>query len=347
MKRIYFLLFAFVFIASCNKDKPSPNPTAKGVYVVNEGLFNFGQAEVSFYNPATNEVSNDLFHAVNGYSLGDVGQSMFIKDSVGYIVVNNSAKVEVVKIPGMQSIRTIAIPGSSPRNFLPVNDSIAYVTELFAKKIWVVNYKTGALAGYVTTQGWTENMFKIGNDVFVQQKINALLSNTFATLLKVNVVANTEQHNNTFGGRDANGIVKDKLDRIWVAVDEDTALGLKAGFYCFDKDLAEQKSFFFTTGHHHPGNLCVDAAGENLYFSDKDVFTFSINDNAVPTGFLISGTGKNIYSMRMDPATDDIYMSDALDFVQQSIVYRYNKNGALLHSFTAGVIAGNFAFSNE
>ncbi len=347
MNRNYIWLFLFVFISSCHKEQDPVLPTAKGVYIINEGLFNFGQAEVSFYNPADNAVSNNLFKSSNGYSLGDVGQSMFIQDSTGYIVVNNSAKVEVVRLPSFQRIRTISIAGSSPRSFYPVNDSIAYVTELYAKKIWVINYLTGNLVTSIAAEGWTENIVKAGNDIFVQQKINDLVSGSYATLLKVNPTTHTAQHTTTFGGRDVNGIAKDKLDRIWVAVDEDTALGLYAGFYCYDRNLAEQKSFFYSSYNHHPGNLCIDAAGENLFFSDKDVFTFSINSSQLPQVSFINATGKNIYCMGVDPATDDVYISDALDYVQPSAIYRYNKSAGLVHSFTAGVIAGNFAFTHE
>lgn len=347
MKRIHWFLILMFLISSCHKDKTPELPTSKGVYIINEGNFNFGNGEVSLYDPNTNVVNNNHFQSANGYSLGDVAQSMFVKDSVAFIVVNNSAKIEVVKIPSFQKIRTITISGSSPRNILPLNDSIAYVTELFAKKIWIVNYLKGTVVSSITTQGWTENIFKLDNDVFVQQKINTLLTPTFATVLKLNTTNQSLQYNTTFSGRDVNGIVKDKLNRIWVAVDEDTAHGLHAGFYCFDKNLVEQKSFFYSSYNHHPSPLCIDSHGEKIFYADKDVFGFAITENAVPVTPLISGSGKNIYAMEIDPSNDDIYLSDALDFVQQSRIYRYDKNGTLVHSFTAGIISGNFAFNHE
>ena len=347
MKKIYLFLILIAFISSCDKDKAPDLPTGKGVYIINEGNFNFGNGEVSFYDPSTNAVTNNLFQSANGYSLGDVAQSMFIKDSIAFIAVNNSTKIEVVKLPSFQKVRTISITGSSPRNILPLNDSIAYVTELFTKKIWVLNYLTGNVVTNIATQGWTENLFKIDDDVFVQQKINALLTPTFATLLKVNTINHTAQYNNMFSGRDVNGMVKDKLDRIWVAVDEDTAHGLYAGFYCFDKNLLEQKSFFYTSYNHHPSRLCINSSGERIVYADKDVFSFAIGENAIPVTSVISASGKNIYAMDIDQANDDIYLSDALDFVQQSRIYRYDKNGILIHSFTAGIISGNFAFNHE
>jgi hypothetical protein len=345
-KQILWLILISV-CASCHKDKATTIPLSKGVYIMNEGNFNFGNGEVSFYDPHTNEVSNGLFHAANGYFLGDVVQSMYIRDSVGFIVVNNSQKIEMVKIPSFKHVRTITLPRSNPRNFFPVNDSIAYVSELYAMKIWVVNFQTGALVDSVTTESWTENILQIGTDIFVQQKVLSTVPSSRAALLKVNTVNHTAQYNRSFGARDINGMVKDKLNRIWIAVDEDTAHGLHAGFYCFDQDMVEQKSFFYSSYNHNPSRLCIDSKGEKLFYADKDVFSFSIQDNAVSSTAFIPGDGKNIYAMDIDPSSDDVYLSDALDFVQQSRIYRYDKNGSLIHSFTAGIISGNFAFNGE
>ncbi|HLP50875.1 MAG TPA: DUF5074 domain-containing protein [Chitinophagales bacterium] len=342
--RKYLCYIMLLFIASCDKEKTPDLPTGAGVYVVNEGLFNFGNAEVSFYNPTSNEETHNLFDAANGYSLGDVGQSMFIKDSIGFIVVNNSAKVEVVKMPSLKRISTISIPGSSPRNFLPVNDSIAYVSELYAKKIWVVNYLNGTVVNSIATQGWIEDMVQIGDAVFAAQKINTLLTGTFAAVYKINVNSHTAAQHTTFEGRDVNGIVKDKLNRIWVAVDEDTASGKYAGFYCLDNNLSMVKSFFYSSYGHHPSRLCVNGEGDRLFFVERNVYSMYVSETEVPVVSLVSGLDKNIYAMGINPVNADIYISDALDFVQQSKIYRYDKFGNPIHSFTAGVISGNFAF---
>jgi hypothetical protein len=51
MKRNYLFLILIAFISSCCKDKNPDLPTGKGVYIINEGNFNFGNGEVSFYDP--------------------------------------------------------------------------------------------------------------------------------------------------------------------------------------------------------------------------------------------------------------------------------------------------------
>ena len=317
------------------------------MYILNEGNFNFGNGEVSVYNTDTKQVTNNLFQTANSYSLGDVVQSMYVQDSLAYIVVNNSRKIEVVKLPSFQKKRTIAIPASSPRYFLPLNDSIALVTELYAKKIWVLNYLTGNIVTTITTQGWTENMLMINNSVYVQQKKIFGVAGSSAALLQINISNYSIQNTVSFNGRDINGIAKDKLNRIWVAVEEDSTQNLHAGFYCLDENLAEQKSFFYSNYNHHPSRLCIDSKGEQLYFADKDVYRFSINVSTMPSSNFISAAGKNIYSLAVHSVSDEIYFSDAIDFVQNSIIYRYDTQGTLIHSFTAGVISGNYSFVYE
>ncbi|PIZ05881.1 MAG: cell surface protein, partial [Flavobacteriales bacterium CG_4_10_14_0_8_um_filter_32_5] len=46
----------------------------------------------------------------------------------------------------------------------------------------------------------------------------------------------------------------------------------------------------------------------------------------------------------INPYSNNIYISDAKDFVQNSSILRYSKNGLLLGSFQAGIISGGFLF---
>ena len=52
----------------------------------------------SYYDPATCEVENEVFYRANGFKLGDVAQSMVIRDGMGWIVVNNSHVIFAIDI---------------------------------------------------------------------------------------------------------------------------------------------------------------------------------------------------------------------------------------------------------
>jgi len=339
---IYICLLLFL-VSSCKKPKPDV-VIQKGIYIINEGNFNFGTADVSVYDPSEQTVSNEVFHTANNYLLGDVAQSMYVKDSIGFIVVNNSAKIEVVKLPTFERIRTITIIGSSPRYFLPLNDSIAYVSELYAKKLWVVNYLSGSLLTSIATTGWTEKMFLLSGNVFVQQRTVSVDNSTENRLLKINPATNTITDSKPFLKRDINGMACDASGNIWLAMDEDTANNFKSSLLCFDQSLNLVKTVIQTNYGHHLSQLCIDKNRNQIVFADNDLFSLHVNEATLPVQPLIKRDGRNFYTIAVNELQGDIYISDALDFVQRSRIYRYDKNGNEIHSFTAGVISGNFTF---
>ncbi|MCW5908853.1 MAG: DUF5074 domain-containing protein [Chitinophagales bacterium] len=339
------MFYIFFSIASCEKEKNTTLPPSGGVYIINEGNFNFGNAEVSVYNPESKQVSNNQFQAVNGYSLGDVAQSMFVKDSFGFIVVNNSSKIEVVKLPSLQKVRTITIPNSSPRYFLAINDSIAYVSELYANKIHVVNYVSGTLVTQISVPQYTEQLVRVDEYVFAEGKKIFANASSKGALIRLRVSDHTFVDKVEFAG-DLGGLVKDKNNHLWIAVGSDTTTSTFASLKSFDKHLAQQSNYSFNSYAWHPSNLCISGNGEQLCFLSNDVYRYDTQNGSTPEK-VISSSSNNFYALAIDPASDELYVSDVLDYVQPSHVLRYHKNGAFIHSFTAGVIAGNFAFAHE
>ena len=48
--------------------------------------------------------------------------------------------------------------------------------------------------------------------------------------------------------------------------------------------------------------------------------------------------------LTVDPRTSEVYLADALDYVQPGWVFRYSARGELLDSFQVGIIPGAFCF---
>jgi hypothetical protein len=130
----YFNLLPVALLAmlyGCEKnDEPSNTEGAysKGVYIVNEGSFNSNNGSISFYDPDSNFIINNIFELVNDRPLGDVVQSFsVVGDSLGFIVVNNSSKVEIVRLSTFET-KSDPIPVVYPRYFLQVNSNKGYLS---------------------------------------------------------------------------------------------------------------------------------------------------------------------------------------------------------------------------
>ena len=105
-------------LCGCNdKKNVSGGLYEHGVIITNEGNFGSNTGSVSYYNPSTDSVYNSIFEDANSKRpLGDVVQSFAVADKKGFIVVNNSHKVEVVLLDNFQSVGVIA--ASYPRHFI-------------------------------------------------------------------------------------------------------------------------------------------------------------------------------------------------------------------------------------
>ena len=79
----------------------------RGLFCLNEGNFQYGNATLSYYNPATKEVENEVFARANGMKLGDVAQSMTIRDGVGWVVVNNSHVIFAIDVDTFKEVGRI------------------------------------------------------------------------------------------------------------------------------------------------------------------------------------------------------------------------------------------------
>ena len=159
MNKILTPFIAYFLTLSCTRD---PNPvfpdltdsylSGSGVFILNEGQFRSGNGSLSFFSNDSAKIFNNVFLKINKRLLGDVPYSMSIMGDNAYIVVNNSAKIEITKRNDMESVATIS-GLSSPRYISLISSTKAYVTSLDSDSLTIINLENNSISGYINIKG--------------------------------------------------------------------------------------------------------------------------------------------------------------------------------------------------
>ena len=341
MKRIFLYLVAFLTLAACKDDDDSQDQLFIGeearVFILNEGNFQFGNAGISIYDPKENQLQNDLFQNSNsGRPIGDVVQSMKILGDKGFIVVNNSSKIEVVNMADFKSVGNIA-PLNSPRYLLPISEQEALVSDLFEGKISRVNLQTLEITAAIETGGWTEEMEQAEEKVFVCHTDSSQVLVIDLKQMKIvdRIATFTEpQH-----------IRKDVNGNLWVACTGGLAQDQAALILIDPNNHQILKTLVPNRPADRIHELEINSAKDELYyFSEGGLYKVSIQADQLPSSPWISEEDGLFYGLGVDPFTDEIYIADAIDFQQRGVVFRYSPQANLIDHFRVGIIPGDFVF---
>jgi YVTN family beta-propeller protein len=342
MKNLLLLLFAVIILSSCSKKDeqpfyPSGTVAAGSVLVLNEGNYTFGNASVTLYNPDSGSVRQDLFTGINGRPLGDVAFSMTVYNGKAYIVVNNSAKIEVVSLPDFTSVGAINNIGS-PRMILHLGGGKAYVSDIYADVIHIVNLDNYAITGTIPLSGWTDDMVEADGKVFITNyDSNRIEVIDLATDSKINSIPVTKA---------PVSLVKDAGGKLWALSDGGlTGPVIPALARINASSMTVEQTIPFPDAGTNPSDLTISRDGMQLYYLNYDVFRRSISDTQLPAAPYINSAGRIYYAIGISPQDEDIYLSDAIDYNQQGMVYVYDIGTTTpIDTFTAGVIPGAFWF---
>ena len=348
MRKIIFL-FIVPLMISCSKEKLGPQciscnteetaTQTTDVLIVNEGTFNWNNASISLYQPSHKNVLQNIFSQANSsIPLGDVAQSITQLNNKAYIVVNNSNKIEVVDIQSFKTTTTIT-GFTSPRYFLPINTDKAYVTDLYSNSIQIVDLNNNTITGSISTNGWTEELLLHNDSVYVCDMTNENL-----------LVIDPSNHtliDSVKLGENPNSIVLDQNNKIWVLCSGGINSTLAKLIKFNPQNRTIEATFIFPNISDSPGNLKINTTGDYLYFLNSDVFKMNINETTLPSTPFISNNNNTFYGLGIAPLNDEIYVSDAIDYVQNGVIFRYSSTGSLIDEFNCGIIPGSFLFLHE
>jgi len=347
---LIIIVLTAIFIA-CNDEQvfaPVESKTGKGVFIVNEGTFQASNGSLSYYDPVTKTVENKVFYRVNQIPLGDVAQSMIIHDSLGYVVLNNSGKVMII------NINTFEYAGSikgltSPRYIRVLNDSKGYISDLYSRTITIFNPQTFELTRTISTTNYSKTFNQHSTEQMVIYN-NYLFTNCWNFDNQILVIdTQTDQVVDSIEvGVQPQSMVLDKYHVLWVLTDG----GYKGNPFGYEQPElvainAEtrtiEQTFRFAL-ENSPTELQLNGTADTLYFLNHGVWLMDVVTRNFPTVPAIDQGKKLFYSLGIDPVTSEIYVGDAIDYLQPGTVYRYSPQGEPIDTLKAGVVPGSFCF---
>jgi YVTN family beta-propeller protein len=332
-------------LAGCTQNPASisqnvPVPSAKGVYVVNEGTWGRGNASLSYYDLETFQAYADVFGPVNGRSLGDVGNEMVVQNDKGYIVINNSDRIEIIDLRTHRSERTISVPaGSSPRQIAFVGDSILMVTALYDNSVLLFRSDGSKFLGRIQVGANPEGIVVTNGKAYVAN--SGLGSGN--TMSVINLATRTVTSTFTVGDNPA-GVALSGDGMVYTVCggfyndymnpDDDTPATVAVVNPATDAVVSS-----LVIGGH-ASSIALSPDGRGYVPTTERVVTIDTRSRTVAGTFL---TGY-YYGVGVEEVSGDVYLTDPKNFVLPGEVLIYAATGQFRTKFAAGVIPGSIAF---
>ena len=318
----------------------------RGLFICNEGNFQYGNATLSYYNPDTRTIENEVFYRANAMKLGDVAQSMTIYDNRGWIVVNNSHVIFAIDLDTFREVGRIT-GLTSPRYIHFISDEKAYVTQIWDNRIFIINPRRYEITGYIEVprmtmeQGSTEQMVQRGKYLYVncwsyQNRILKIDTETDTIVTELEV------------GIQPTSLAMDCNGKLWTVTDggyDGSPYGYeRPALYRIDPETMTIEAMFEFKKGDAPSEVQLNGSGDTIYWINDDIWAMDVTATNVPVRPFLDSRGTIYYGLTVDPVNEDVYIADAIDYTQTGKVYRYTKQGELVDEFYVGIIPGAFCW---
>ncbi|TAJ08126.1 hypothetical protein DMA11_21655 [Marinilabiliaceae bacterium JC017] len=320
--QLWALAILALGFASCESDDNATPEylSLKGNYLVCQGSMGKTNGAVSLYSDAVNDAN--IFKSVNGKDLGDVVQSFAIVDTLGFIVVNNSQKVEIVRMRDFKSVGTIK-DLSYPRYVIQATENTIYISNgkgdgSESDEVVEYDFRSMKVVSNIKVGKGPEVMAKVGDKVYVANSGGYGDDNTVS-------VIDVNSHDVTtittaYGGVDMEVDYENNvwlycnggLDDSWQPIE--TAKLIKID----SKTDKIAKTFEYVKKVQSWGSnlIAMSADKRDIYFTVDNTYKMSVNADELPTEQWAVGV---YYGIDVDPSNGDVYVMDS-DFNKMKVL---------------------------
>lgn len=374
MKKLNFCLtvLTLFFLFSCRTDDVvvpeeretlavPENTPIKGFYLLNEGNMGSNKSTLDFFDYTTGTYRRNIYAEINPSvvkELGDVGNDIIIYGSKLYAVINASNKIEVMDAKTTKRIKTIQLQNCRYMTFKGGKiyaSSYAGPIDLNPNsppgKVVEIDTASLAIQREVVVGYQPEEMEIVGNQLFVANSGGYMFPNydktvsvvdltTFKQTKKIDVAINLHRlKKDNYGDLyvssrgDYYGIPSSLflVDAATGIVKKDFHVAVSGMTIVNDKLYYYGNEFNYNTHTYTKTSGIIDVKTEQI-ISNKIIDQNYMNDIKAP------------YGLAVNPYTEDIYITDARNYVSTGFVYCFDKNGKFKWKTEGGNIPAHFAF---
>lgn len=374
MRYIYILLAVLaVALSGCRNEDivfiPEEVPTTQpeytdvdGFYLLCEGNINSNKASLDWFDARTGKYNRNIFPKANPYEvkeMGDVGNDLGIYGSKLYVVVNISNKVLVLDKRTAKKLGQIDIPNC---RFVKFYKGYAYITSYAGPVQMDPDYKQKGYVAKIDTAtmkevdrcivGFQPDQLDIVNGkIYVANSGGYLMPNYENTLSVIDVATFKEERRIPI----AINLGLCKADRhgvLWV-VSRGDYYEVPSRLYAYDtrKDRIVKTFDVPVSSFWLDGDLLYVVSTQWSYITMSNEVTYAVIDvnkmEVLTRNFITDGTEKQIkipYGIAVNPATKDIYVTDAKDYITPGRLYCFGQDGKKKWDVRTGDIPGHFVF---
>jgi len=323
---------------SCEENDNDDQINIEGIYVVNEGNYDSNDGSITLINPDEQATVQNYFSSNNDWSLGDVVQDLSFYEDKGFIVVNNSQKVEIVKKETFESIGVIE-GLSYPRQFLGINDNKGYLTNGSSAtggngNVLVIDMAEYTVIDTIEVGKGPESMIKHENNVYVTN------SGGYSADKTVSVInTDNDEVTKTIDIKDIpTDIVKDANDNLWVFCKGlgSWQEGGPTNSYLIKINTSDNSTTEYDIGKVTSYGSYLLATGpdnESIYYTGADgIYKMEINANSIPETPFIETIP---YGLDVNPENGNIYCMVSGE--SSGYAVRYDNESNLIDSTKVGI----------
>ncbi len=336
------ILLLFLFFVSCKKENQDPllekgKVYTNGILVLNEGLFQQNNSSLSWLDFETNEVTKNIFLAINERPLGDTGNDMMSYGGKIYIVVTGSSTIEVIDKKTLVSLKQIQFnynnKAQQPRQ-ITSSEGKVYVSS-FDGYVSAIDTTSLKVTKRVKVGRNPEGIYVTDQSLFVANSGGLNANHPDSTVFEINL--NTFQIVDTFiVGKNPGDIIGDDHNNLYI---------VKRGNY--SNDLTEL--IRINTVDRSVVNLGISTTtfakrGDILYLSDYDfnsgiskVALFNCSSQSIINSNFINNQAITTLYGVVPYQSDQLICIDAMQFTNSGYLRFFSGTGQLIKSYNVGL----------